>query len=285
MTFRVAFPALVCATALALALGPGSAKAAAPSAGASNPSLAWAGQFFAAPVLDPTLCLAASLDPLNATCDHLALDVPAAGIEQVAISWADPANDFDLYVYDAAGNPVADSTGAGGTSEKLSFAAAPGRYEVRVVPFFVFAGDYRGSATWSAGSKPFVARKRFRLSGGGRVRPVNPANLKAILQVDVREQQGSRVPFRGKIRYEEKGFTVRTTAIDFAQHDANGFTVVTARGACNGIPDLTITFDGHDNGAGTLDQWEVTCEDGFVSGGNMLEGDLRFRVETVRDDD
>src|SRR5207244_9319920 len=115
----------------------------------------------------------------------------------------------------------------------------------RVVPFFVLAGDYRGSASWNSASRPVVSRKRFRLSGGGRVQPLNLLNLRAILQVDVREDPGSRTPFRGKIRYEEKGFSVRTTSIDFAQHDVNGFALVTARGVCNGIANLTITFDGH----------------------------------------
>jgi alpha-glucosidase len=73
----------------------------------------WQGKSYtAAAVADPAACPPASLDGSNAVCDHFRLTVgvdsgywsSAAGGASVTVNWADSANDFDLYVYDAAGN-------------------------------------------------------------------------------------------------------------------------------------------------------------------------------------
>jgi hypothetical protein len=238
MTFRVAFLALVVAAALALAFGEGSAKAAAPSGGISNPSLAWTGQYFALPVINPTLCLAAALDPLNATCDHFTLDVGAPGTERVSISWADPANDFDLYVYDSAGKVVTDSSSDTGTSETVSFPAAAGRYEVRVVPFFVVASGYAGTASWSSTLSPASNETlRFRMDGGGLLVPTTAKESQ--FELDVRSilvGTTNQRRFRGKVRFREGDLFLRAVEIT----NADGIPYNTKTGDDDGDGHFTV---------------------------------------------
>lgn len=299
MTFRVAFPALVVAAALALAFGEGSAKAAAPSGGLSNPATTWGGQFYGVPVIDPTLCLPASLDLLNATCDHFSLDVPAAGTEQVGISWSSADNDFDLYVYDSSGNLVAASDGGWGTSEIVTFApAAAGRYEIRVVPFFVVASDYSGSAKWSStksSTKPL--EQRLRIDGGGHVAPM-AGNLLALndqaqIEVSVRQRLNDPGTTTGKIRYQEPGFSVRSITFT-ATADGTGFSgfgTAVCKTPDGVINNADFTFDAHDTDrsgqsggsstqSGPRDHYSIECfEAGILNDGPLLTGDFRFRVQ------
>ena len=78
-------------------------------------STSWIGQVYPASVVAlPDQCPPAA-DPANLICDHylLTVDVPESywdthtGGAQVQITWADANNDFDLFVYDSAGNQVA----------------------------------------------------------------------------------------------------------------------------------------------------------------------------------
>jgi hypothetical protein len=285
MTFRVALPALATAAALALAFGEGSAKAAAPSAGISSPSVAWGGQFYAVPVIDPTLCLAAALDPLNATCDHFSLDVTAAGTEQVAISWADPANDFDLQVYDSAGTLVAESNGDGTTSETVAFPAAAGRYEVRVVPFFVVLSGYQGSASWSSAAS---ARNRevlrARMFGGGVPLPALDRNARFEMDVRVVTTASGQHIARGKFRYREGNVFLRSTQIMAAVPtgvDGRGSLHVEGLMNCNGLKDQDFALNATDGGPGAADEFDISssCADGNTLPRPLAEGDLRFRQE------
>jgi hypothetical protein len=278
MTFRVAFPALVVAAALALAFGEGSAKAAAPSGGISNPSVAWGGQFYGVPVIDPTLCLAGALDPLNLTCDHFSLDVPAAGTEQVSIGWSDPANDFDLQVYDSAGTLVAESNADGTTSESATFPASPGRYEVRVVPFFVVLSGYQGSASWSA--SPSSRKKEVvkqRMFGGGVPLPAFDRDARFEMDVRVIMTASGQQIVRGKFRYREGKVFLRSKQILSAEGggiDNKGGTMqVTGTMNCNG-QDADFFLEASDNGPGVADKFDIdsaTCAEGHTGPRSLAE--------------
>lgn len=174
--------ALLAITALVSGLGvssaPSRAEAANPASGSidpSSPSASWTGQLYPASVVAlPDQCPPAA-DPVNLICDHflLTVDVPESywethtGGAQVTISWADASNDFDLYVYDRAGNQVAMSASGGTTTEQaliVDASAAAGPYEVRVVPFLVVASGYSGSATFT--SAPGGTTNPARTTGG-----------------------------------------------------------------------------------------------------------------------
>jgi hypothetical protein len=142
--------------ALLFALCSASAEAATPSGdtiGPGNPT-SWDGMFYAAgAVSDPTLCPSAALDPVNIVCDHFQLTATAACQVTVGINWPSADDDFDLYVYDSGGNEVASSADFGTTSETATFTSVPGaQYEVRVIPFFVVASGYDGTATCNGGT-------------------------------------------------------------------------------------------------------------------------------------
>lgn len=92
-------------------------------------------------------------------CDHYALTVDVEptywntrdGGVDVSITWADGADDFDLYVYDSAGMLVASSAQGGTTSELAVVSKPSGAYEVRVVPFLVTDSGYTGEVQFRAG--------------------------------------------------------------------------------------------------------------------------------------
>jgi choice-of-anchor B domain-containing protein len=92
--------------------------------------------------------------PTDDICDHFELnaDVDASHWEsnrggvEVLISWADETDDFDLHVYDSAGNVVGSATNAGTTSERVFIENASGTYQVRVVPWDVTDSGYAGGA-------------------------------------------------------------------------------------------------------------------------------------------
>jgi choice-of-anchor B domain-containing protein len=96
------------------------------------------------------LCAAPSDD----VCDHFTLNVDIdsthwgsnnGGVE-VGIAWRDEADDFDLHVYDSAGNVVGSSANGGTTSERVFIDEASGQYEVRVLPWNVSDSGYTGGA-------------------------------------------------------------------------------------------------------------------------------------------
>jgi hypothetical protein len=152
----------------------GAGRAATPGSGAVGPgttAATWQGKSYSASVVaDPALCPPASLDSSNTVCDNFQLtaDVDpsywsiAAGGASVTISWADSANDFDLYVYDAAGNEVASSAQSGTTSEQAFIKNASGTYDVVVVPYTVTSSGYNGSAS-------FVTQTPATYTSGGPV--------------------------------------------------------------------------------------------------------------------
>jgi len=92
--------------------------------------------------------------PGDELCDHfeLTVDVDSShwdgnrGGVQVQIAWPSEQDDFDLYVYDAQGNPVGSSANAGTSSERVFIENASGDYQVRVVPWEVTESGYAGGA-------------------------------------------------------------------------------------------------------------------------------------------
>jgi hypothetical protein len=117
----------------------------------------WTGKHYAstsAPVLEARSAQAVCAVPGDEICDHfdLTADVDAShwdsnrGGVEVLISWASETDDFDLYVYDAQGNPVGSSANAGTSSERVFIENASGDYQVRVVPWDVTDSGYAGGA-------------------------------------------------------------------------------------------------------------------------------------------
>jgi hypothetical protein len=150
---------------LALA-APAPLLAAAPGAGtltALTRSQAWTGGPFTAAdvytagaaaytlvVNDPSLCTAT-------TCDKyfLTVNVPASYYTtnpshsvRVQINWASGNTDFDMYVYDAAGNQV-NNSGQGNTTFELVDLGqlTSGTYQILVIPYTAVNASYAGSAT------------------------------------------------------------------------------------------------------------------------------------------
>ncbi|MFE0462062.1 TIM-barrel domain-containing protein [Kitasatospora sp. NPDC058965] len=135
------------------------AHAATPAGGtlalAGSHRLSWQSPTYAnGSVPDPAHCPPQAQDPGGLTCDRfdLTVDVPASywqgnpdGGVPVAITWQDPTNDFDLYIYDSAGHEVAESAGST-DPEATVIPAASGTYHVVVVPYAVTNGSYTGTA-------------------------------------------------------------------------------------------------------------------------------------------
>lgn len=90
-------------------------------------------------------------DCSSAPCDTYTLtvgSVPAGSQVAISIAWTNPANDFDLWVYDSSGNVVCSSTGgAPETSEACPIPAVAGTYLVKALLFTVAADNYTGTAT------------------------------------------------------------------------------------------------------------------------------------------
>ena len=130
------------------------AFAAAPASGtvsSSNTSATWCGGTSCSDMLTgASTAQAGGANCSNEPCDPYTLTIGAVSPGyQVAISikWTNPANDFDLYVYDSAGNLVASSTGgAPETSESVIIPAVAGTYTVKAAEFAVAAEEYTGSA-------------------------------------------------------------------------------------------------------------------------------------------
>ena len=143
-------------------IGPASIPAATPASGTIGPtpgsSVSWTGGPYVVPTALPDQCPPAT-DPLNVRCDHfyLTVNVPPSywdtnhGGADIQITWSSADDDYDLYIYDNAGNLVGQSASGGTTSERFLLQNAnsvQSPYEVRVVPFLVAASTYNGSATF-----------------------------------------------------------------------------------------------------------------------------------------
>ncbi len=137
------------------------AQAANPDSGTvkpTAPTVNWAGQrYVAAATADPAACPPKAEDPQDALCDHFTLNVPVAqsywntrdGGAEVTITWGDPADDFDMYIY-KGGDLVASSAQGGTTKETAIISEASGTYEIRVLPFLVTDSAYQGTATFES---------------------------------------------------------------------------------------------------------------------------------------
>jgi hypothetical protein len=161
MKVFVRVPGLLLLAAV-LFLASASAPAASQPSGTIGPpdgtSVAWSGGPYVAPVALPDEC-PGTIDILNVLCDHfyLTVNVPPSywdtnhGGADIQITWGSSDDDYDLYVYDNAGNLVGQSASGGTTSERFLLQNANSTqspYEVRVVPFLVAAATYNGSATF-----------------------------------------------------------------------------------------------------------------------------------------
>ncbi|MPY77300.1 MAG: choice-of-anchor B family protein [Actinophytocola sp.] len=90
----------------------------------------------------------------NEVCDHFTLNVdvdPAhwenyRGGAEVSIGWQDPADDFDVHVFDADGNHVGHSISENSTEETVLISKPSGTYDVYVNPFNVSDSGYDGRA-------------------------------------------------------------------------------------------------------------------------------------------
>ena len=143
--------------ALVLATGGRAADPAAGTIGPAAPETAWQGETYTlARIAGPEACPAE--DPDDATCDHFTLTVDVEptywdthdGGVRVRISWPNPADDFDFYVYDASGNEV--GRGATGPSNvEEAFVPEPsGTLKILVVPFLVTSSGYSGTASFES---------------------------------------------------------------------------------------------------------------------------------------
>jgi choice-of-anchor B domain-containing protein len=137
--------------ALAMTAGASNPGAGTLSTDASQRTVGWQGQQY---TLGQSKSDAVCSVPANEVCDHYELNVNidaghwqenSGGVE-VMISWPDEADDFDLFVYDSAGNLVGSAENGGTSSERVFIDDASGTYDVRVTPWGVTQSDYRGGA-------------------------------------------------------------------------------------------------------------------------------------------
>ena len=130
----------------------------------SAPITYTAGPFFVANV-SPQLGLAGQPPVCEAdgqSCDEFELTVTLPDnydvtnpndLIEVSVAWPDPAADFDMYVYNAAGVTVASSAGSG-DPEVARFIAGKGTqtYTVQVIPFAPLGESIEGTITLKAGT-------------------------------------------------------------------------------------------------------------------------------------
>ena len=128
------------------------ALASSPGAGSVSdtaPATSWAGGPFAVP---NTTGLAGPVACAPQLCDDFALTVstPAGYGDthrlRISVSWPLAAADFDVYLLDAAGNPVG-SAASSADPELVVAAPDAGSYTVRVVPFAPLGQSYTATAS------------------------------------------------------------------------------------------------------------------------------------------
>ncbi|MGH2740603.1 MAG: pre-peptidase C-terminal domain-containing protein [Actinomycetota bacterium] len=112
---------------------------------------------------------------LNCDVFTLTVDVPTSaylptGAVTITITWADANNDFDMYVYNEAGE-VAGSSAGPTNIETVTLPRATGTYMVSVNGFAVVNSGYEGPRRYRASRPPKrrsePARERYLLVGGG----------------------------------------------------------------------------------------------------------------------
>lgn len=152
---RVLFVFLASVLGLALA----STQAAQPSSGAvslARPTVKWAGGPLNGNEITGNL-VEQIQDLCNpGQCDDfkLTISVPLAhwkrvfGGVAIRVDWDSADSDFDLFVFNNAGDQVSSSAHGNTTSEStFLFSPKPGTYTVRVIGFTVSNGRYRGRAS------------------------------------------------------------------------------------------------------------------------------------------
>jgi len=165
---RSSVPWAAVVAAAALAIGGTAAVtviAADPSSGTitkDKPMIGWQGKNFASSLLPlPEDRTAEAVCTVPEQCDSFDLTVDladdhwdgATGGVEISISWKSEEDDFDLYVYQGAGNTVGSSVTAGGTTERVFIENANGDYQVKVVPWDVIDSDYIGGARLESRAK------------------------------------------------------------------------------------------------------------------------------------
>lgn len=193
--------------------------------GPTSPTVKWAGQtYVAGATVDPAACPDKSVDSANLICDHFTFTVDVApsywdsniGGVEVAITWADSSNDFDLYVYDSSGN-LAGSSASGGTTSERAFIQSPsGTYEVKVLPWSVVSSGYDGALTF-ASQAGGPAPNPSRTSGGIGF---GPATI-----VDAQRTEGEPINYIDKDgNYWQSGPWGTTTQQSFLHRSTDGGT-------------------------------------------------------------
>jgi len=167
MPRRPALVAALAACALVLPALTATGHAATPGSGTVSPTaptVTFQGRADAAgvnPVGSSAGCPAT--DP-GGLCDRYDLTVDVTpdywtthtGGVKLTINWTDPGNDYDVYVFDAAGN-VAGSSASSGKPEVVTLTKPSGVYSVRIAPFLVTQDQTMGTATFaSADAAPGV---------------------------------------------------------------------------------------------------------------------------------
>jgi hypothetical protein len=139
------------------AVGLGAADAATPTSGTltdTSGPVSWSG----GPFVTANVTAQANGEPLCAlpeSCDDFALHVSApAGYGtdhnlQIKVGWTNTAADFDVYLYDAAGN-LAATAASSADPETVTVAPNSGDYVVRVVPFAPLGESYAATASMVA---------------------------------------------------------------------------------------------------------------------------------------
>ncbi len=111
-------------------------------------------------------------------CDYydLTVSIPAGALAgfpsasvKIVIEWGGPSEDYDLYVYDAAGGEVANSGSALTASESLSFLALEGDtvYQVEISPYAVTGGTVNATITFEPGEPGVVPGPGGPVEPGG----------------------------------------------------------------------------------------------------------------------
>ena len=155
---------LVSITLCALAATPSGGTLSAPASGQTS-GVSWVGGPYTAVTADPSLCT-------GATCDMYTLQVSVPTtfyssnpqyVVQVGLNWTSNTNDFDLYIYDGAGNTVCSSAQGMTNFELADCGQLPsGIYAVQVVAFATVNAPYSGNATLGPEPTSPLGKARYK---------------------------------------------------------------------------------------------------------------------------
>jgi hypothetical protein len=169
-------------SAVAWSANPPAGSLNAPASGQTS-TITWSGGPYTAATADPAACT-------SVNCDSYALTVNASSTfysanpnysVQVGITWTGGTNDFDLYIYDSAGNVVC-SSGQGNTTFESADCGqlASGTYTVQVVGFTVVNASYNGQASLAPEPANATGKARYKTGKFGFSTPQalpGPADL------------------------------------------------------------------------------------------------------------